>query len=266
MNRMIIPIKTEKEIQMMQEGGKKLSWVFGQLKPLIKSGSNLLKIEQQANQLIKSIGAKPAFKQVANYHWATCLNVNDEIVHGIPKDYQLKANDVLNIDIGLYYRGFNTDMSSTFRVKTQPPKPNPQNNTVDEIDRFLATGKLALKEAQKQAKVGNRVGHISEKIQQIIELAGYNCARNLTGHGVGRLLHESPMIPCFLRGRIEETPLLQKGMTLAIEIIYTQGSPELITDNDGWTIRTKDGKISAVFEETIVISQKGYLVLTKVPF
>lgn len=254
---MIIPIKTEKEIQIMQEGGEKLSWVLGQLKPLIKLGSNLLEIEQQANRLIKSIRAKPAFKQVTNYCWATCLNVNDVIVHAPPKDYQLKDNDVLNIDIGLYYRGFNTDMSTTVRI---------QNDKNIEIDNFLETGRIALKKAEEQAVAGNRVGHISEKIQQIIEAAGYNCARNLTGHGVGRLLHEPPIIPCFLKGRIEETPLLQKGMTLAIEIIYTQASPELVTDNDGWTIRTKDGKISAVFEETIVISQKGYLVLTKLPF
>ena len=110
---MNISIKTPKEIKIMQKGGKKLSQILGQLFQMAKPGTNLLDIEKKAVQLLKATGGEPAFARVPNYHWATCLNINEEIVHGIPKDYQIKPGDVVNIDIGLYYKGFNTDMSST---------------------------------------------------------------------------------------------------------------------------------------------------------
>ena len=275
---MKISIKTPKEIKIMHQGGEKLSFILGQLFEMAKPGVNLLDIEKKAVQLIKKTGGEPAFARVPGYHWATCLNINEEIVHGVPKDYIIKAGDVVNIDIGLYYKGFNTDMSSTLLVKNSPkdtsevaqePRSGAQMTPArgKEINRFLKTGKKALKEAINQARSGNYIGHISQKIQEIIEGAGYSCARTLTGHGIGRKLHEPPSIPCFIQSRIKDTPLLKSGMIVAIEVIYSYGGSELVINpKDKWTIKTKDGKISAVFEETIAINKKGALVLTKLPF
>lgn len=258
-------VKSSKEIQIIKEGGEKLSSIFEKLIQLLKPGVNLLDIEEKAKALIKQTGGKPAFSQVPTYKWATCLNINDVIVHGVPEDYLIKSGDVINLDIGLYYKGFNTDMSGTVYINSQKEFKNNKKRYFT-IKKFLDVGKKALKEAKKQAKVGNRVGDISQTIEKVIEGAGYSCARNLTGHGIGKKLHEPPNIPCFLKDKIEKTPLLKNGMVLAIEVIYTIGKPDLVVDpKDKWTIRTKDGKISAVFEETIAIN-KNCQVLTKLPF
>ncbi len=256
---MKIPIKTPQQIQIMKQGGYKLGRILGQLVKMAQPGVNLLDIEKKAMVLIKKTGGEAGFARVPNYHWATCLNINEEIVHGVPKDYLLKSGDVLNIDIGLYYRGFNTDMSSTIYIKN-PRHPELVSRS---IKKFLSTGKKALQEAIKQAQPGNRVGHISQKIQEIIEGAGYSCARTLTGHGIGKQLHQPPSIPCFLRDSIEETPILKEKMALAIEVIYCLGKPELVIDpQDRWTIRTKDGRLTAVFEKTIAVTEKGPVIIT----
>ena len=259
---MIEPKDSSEKIQIMQEGGKKLSNIFAKLIKLLKPGINLLSIEAESLKLIKESGGSPAFMMVPGYKWSTCLNVNDEIVHGIPKNYLIKAGDVVNLDIGLYYKGYNTDMCGSIKIKDERSKIKDEK----EIDRFLETGKLALKEAEKQARAGNRVGHISQRIQEIVEKAGYSCSYNLTGHTIGKSLHETPNIPCILTREIAKTPLLKIGDTIAIEVIYSQGKPHLVTDEDGWTIKTKDGKIAAVFEETVAISNKGLKVLTPLPF
>ncbi|MDO8460991.1 MAG: M24 family metallopeptidase, partial [bacterium] len=131
------------------------------------------------------------------------------------------------------------------------------------IEEFLYAGKRALEEAIKQAKVGNRVGHISKTMQDIIESSGYSIVRSLVGHGVGRSLHEEPEVPGFLVGDILRTPVLKEGMTLAIEAIYNMGERDVAyANNDGWTIKTKDGSLSAVFEKTIVVARKGPVILT----
>ena len=128
---------------------------------------------------------------------------------------------------------------------------------------LLKVGETALSKAIAQAKPGNHVGHISQAIQSIIESAGYSVARNLTGHGVGEQLHQQPMIPCLLKTSIEETPIIQSGQTLAIEVIYMAGSPQTITNaKDRWTVCTEDGGLAAVFEETIAVSKNGPIVLT----
>jgi len=257
----IIPLKTKQDIQLIKEGGQKLGVVLSQLIDMAEPGVNLLEIEKRAVQLIKEGGGEPGFARVPGYKWATCLNINEGIVHGIPKDYRLKNGDLLSIDIGNYYQGWNTDMCATILVES--PNSKLQITNKKEMTEFLETGKRALEKAIEQARPGNRVGHMSQKIQEIIERQGYSCATNLTGHGVGKKLHESPVIPCLLRGRIEDTPLLKKGMVIAIEVIYTQGSPELVVDSDDhWTMKTKDGQPAALFEKTIAITQSGPEIIT----
>jgi len=262
---MSVVLKTPAEIKIMAENGKKMSQIFSQLIAFSQIGVNLLDIEKKAIQLIKQAKGEPGFARVPNYHWATCLNINEGIVHGVPYDYKLKDGDVLTIDTGMYYQGFNSDMSATFLVVKN--KADLKLKKYKEINNFLNTGRKTLEKVIKKIVPGNRVGNISVAIQQNIEANGYHPSYNLTGHGIGRELHEDPMIPGVLKNKISQTPILKEGMVIAVEIIYTQGSPDLIVDaKDGWTIKTRDGKISAVFEETMAINKKGALILTKIPF
>lgn len=246
----MIPIKTEKEIAIMKEGGRRLAQVLDQLLGVTKPGVKLEELDQLADSLIEKKGGRPSFKMVKNYHWATCINVNQGVVHGIPGNYRLKDGDIVSVDIGMFFRGWHTDMARSLRVRRQN-------------DAFLKAGKKALKEAIKMAKPGNRVGHVSKAIQETIERNHYQPIQALTGHGVGEKLHEPPQIPCFLKGEIADTPQLKSGMTLAIEVIYTQGRPEVMIKDDGWTVETADGKFAGLFEDTIAVTAKGASNLTR---
>ena len=248
-------LKSPQDIAKMREGGEKLAFVLVELVKQTKPGISLLELEELALKLIHEVGGKPSFSRVPGYHWATCLTLNEEIVHGIPTKRIIKDGDVISIDIGMYYLGLNTDMSTTF-VAGLSPVPA-------EVKKFLDTGEKTLELALKQIKPGNRVGHISQIIQDQIEAEGYSVIYSLTGHGIGKELHEYPPVPGVLTAALEQTALLKPGMTIAVEVIYAMGSPETTTDpNDGWTISTLDGKISAVFEKTIAVVSDGYLVLT----
>lgn len=257
---MKIPLKSPEEIALIFKGGQKLKKVLDKALNLVSPGVKLNEIEAFVWKEIEKEGGEPAFAKVPGYKWATCININDGIVHGIPGDYEVKDGDIVSVDVGILYKGWNTDMCRTLCVRTQTSKRKTQS--YESKERFLKTGERALQEAINQVKPGNRIGHISQTIQKAVENAGYNCLQTLTGHGVGKELHEPPQIPCFLDKDISLTPMIKMGMVLAIEVIYTMGSPEKITDNDGWTIRMKDGKISAVFEKTIAVVDDGYLVCT----
>lgn len=234
--------KTKEEIHSMSEGGKRLGEILAKLLACAKVGVRLDFIEQVAQKLIAKTGGTPSFQTVKGYHWATCLCVNDVVVHGVPSPYVLQPGDILTIDVGLLYRGFHTDTAWT--------KKNGEGS-----DTFLKVGEIALEKAIAKARVGNYVGHISQTIQETIEGAGYSIVKSLIGHGVGRELHEPPQIPGFVRGRIENTEKLVPGMTLAIEVIYAQGKGSVVYANDdGWSIATADRSLSAVFEHTIVVT------------
>jgi methionyl aminopeptidase len=253
----VIPIKTENQIKMMKEGGKRLSWVMEKILKEVKTGVALFQLDKLAEDLIKKQGGKPSFKMVPKYHWATCININEGVVHGIPDTYQLKENDLMKIDIGMFYRGLHTDMARTILVQTT-------NNREQggEKKRFLRVGEKALRKAIRVAKAGNRVGHISQAIEEEVRKAGFSPIEVFSGHGVGEKLHEEPQIPCLLVEKIERTPLLKKGVVLAVEVIYAQGKPEVVLGHDGWTVKTADGRLAGLFEDTIIIQTKKPLVLT----
>ena len=248
----MIPIKSEQEIAMMREGGRKLAWVFGKVLAEIKPGAKINELDELAEKLIKKQGGKPSFKMVKGYSWATCINVNQGVVHGIPNDYQLKLDDLVSLDMGIFFKGFHTDMARTIRVDGREGK-------------FLQVGKAALKKAIEVARPGKRIGHISAVIGKEIKKAGYSPIRNLTGHGVGKTLHQEPQIPCFSRERISATALIEPGMTLAIEVIYAQGKPDLRVTSDDWTVETADSRPAALFEDTVAIGSKKAEVLTSLP-
>ncbi len=253
----MIETKSPEDIEKIREGGAILASILEKVKSEVKPGVTTLELDGIADKLINEAG-EPSFKKVRDYKWATCMCVNEVVVHGIPGKYKLKEGDVLGIDLGMLYKGFNTDMSWTVRVKGQKEKP------LDEVDRFVETGRKALEEAINQARPGNRVGHISKAIQDTVRAANYSPVEALVGHGIGRNLHEEPPIPCFLKGTIENTPALLIGMTIAIEVIYNQGTPQIMyQSDDGWTIQTADNKLSGLFEQTVAILASGPEVLTK---
>lgn len=248
----MIPQKLTKEIKIMQKGGRKLAGFMEILLAKAKPGVSLKEIDCLADELMAKSGGKPSFKMVRGYHWATCLNVNQGVVHGVPSDYRLKKGDLLSIDLGLFYQGFHTDMARTIRIGKE-----------SRDKKFLEAGRKALAKATRVVRPGNRVGHISRVIEKEIKKAGFKPVLVLTGHGVGKKLHEAPAIPGYLRGRIANTEKLKPGMTLAIEVIYTQGKSEVVVKDDDWTIETVDGQLAGLFENTIAVTKQGPLVLTK---
>lgn len=247
-----IRIKTEEEVKIMTEGGKKLARVKIGLASAVKIGSNAAEIEALAQKLIKDEGAEPSFDKVPGYKWATCISVNEGLVHGIPtKELVFKKGDLVSVDVGLFYNGFHTDTSITVGLELSP-----------ENEKFLKAGKRALNLAISKARVGNYLYQISEAIEETIVEAHYTPIRALVGHGVGRELHEDPQIPCFVPGRVSDSPKLIPGMVLAIEVMYAMGRDAVEVAPDGWTIRMRDGKMSALFEETVAVTSGGPKVLT----
>jgi methionyl aminopeptidase len=246
-------LKTKEELEIMLEGGRKLGRVKHALAKMVKVGVSAMDIEEEANKLILAEGAEVSFKKVPRYHWATCINVNDGIVHGIPKKETIfKKGDIVSVDVGLFYKGFHTDTSLTVGLDLGP-----------EGNHFLEVGQRALNNAIKQVKKGNRIYDISEAIDKTLKSEGLTAANGLVGHGVGRELHEGPSIPGYLDKKREATPEIQIGHALAVEVMYTTGNGEIALDDDGWTIVTRDGTISALFEETILVTEEGPIVATK---
>lgn len=256
----MIHIKTEKEIEIMAKAGKILADVMYAVCDHAKVGITEIELDELAEKMIRERGGEPGFQKVPGYKHTVCMATNDVVVHGIPTKRVLKAGDVVGIDCGVYLQGFHSDMSETVRVQDSETG---QNKEKDEIDRFIEVGKQALFDAIKQVKPGNHVGHISQTIQKIVEGNGYGVVRSLIGHGVGRELHEEPEIPGYLSKSIEKTPLLKEGMTIAVEIIYTMGKPDVVyANNDGWTIKTKDESLAGLFERTVAVTRNGYRILT----
>ena len=249
-----ITIKTSSEMKIMKEGGKKLGQVKKELIQKTEEGVNAAEIEKLACALIKKQGGTPSFKMVPGYSWATCVNINEGIVHGIPKKtIVFKKGDVVSVDLGMFYKGFHTDTAFTKCIS--PSK---------DMEKFLKVGEKALEAAIGQAIPGNRIYDISKAIEDVIKKSNLRPVEALVGHGIGKDLHEQPQIPCFTKAKRDKTLIIPEGATFAIEVMYTMGLPEIQVEEDGWTIRLKDDKISGLFEETVAISSNGPIVLTKI--
>jgi len=245
-------INYEDKIKIMSEGGHLLADALAKVVAIAKPGITTLELDKEAEKWLLATGGKCAFKTVEDYRWSTCININDGIVHGIPNKRVIKDGDVVSIDIGLLYKGYFTDTSTSLIAG---------NGSKENMD-LLNIGKLALDNAIAEARIGNRIGHISLAIQNTLNEYGLRAIPELTGHGVGEELHEKPFVPGYLVGDVMNTPVIYEGQTLAIEVIYTSGSPKMIIEDDGWTISTKDGKISGLFEETVAVLKDGPRILT----
>jgi methionyl aminopeptidase len=251
----MIHIKNQKEIEVMKKGGHMLAVALGEALAAVRPGVTEGELDKITENSVRLQGGEPGFMKVPGYFHTICTATNEVIVHGIPGSYALKKGDVICIDAGVYYKGLHTDMADTIVAGGDMA-------TTPEIRKFLEVGKKALWEGIEQAKAGNRVGHISKAIQDIVEGSGYSVVKTLVGHGVGKELHEEPEVPGFLSKKIERTPELKEGMTIAVEVIYAMGGDTVVYANDdGWTIKTADDSLSAVFARSVLITNGDPIVL-----
>lgn len=243
--------KTSAEIEILRIGGKKLAKVVYAVAKAAKAGVNAAQLDALAEKIIKQEDGEPSFKGFQGYPAATCISVNDELVHAIPSPGKvLKNGDNVGIDIGLKYRGLFTDMAVTV----------PIGHVSAKISKLLKVTSKSLDLAIAQVKPGNTTGDIGHAVEEYIGKFGYGVVRSLVGHGVGYEVHEEPRIPNF--GMPGTGSKLYPGMVIAIEPMVTLGSEEVVTREDGWTIATADGTVCAHFEHTVVVTDTGVEILT----
>lgn len=251
---MSIIIKSEQEIANIRISGKILAEVLAECCKFAKIGISTYELDQFAEKIIREKGGIPAFKGYHGFPATLCTSINERIVHSIPrKDEILKEGDLLTIDCGVIYDGMYTDAARSIGI----------GQISAEKEKLIATANQALNSAIDMIKPGIHVSEISKTIQKIVENAGFYVIYDLTGHGVGRKLHEDPVIANYFDGN--KGPILKAGMTIAIEPIFSTGTNYLKTLSDGWTIVTIDGSPAVQAENTILITKNGNEVLTKLP-
>ncbi|PWU23136.1 type I methionyl aminopeptidase [Candidatus Cerribacteria bacterium 'Amazon FNV 2010 28 9'] len=242
-------------IALMREGGARLARVKYALNEMVRPGVLFEEIESEAQRLIKKEDATPSFMTVHGYKYATCITKNEGCCHGVPVGKKVNPGDLITIDVGLVYQGYHTDTSTTVYAGNEAKAPK-------EIREFMAIGRQALDNAIAKARAGNSVYDISKAIQDTIEDAGYGAVYQLTGHGVGKQLHEDPYIPCV--AYVEDKKIkLHEGQTIAIEPMYAMGNPYLILGKDKWTYETRDKSLTGMFEDTVLITSGNPEILTR---
>jgi methionyl aminopeptidase len=210
-------------------------------------------LDRIAEDRIRALGGVPSFLGYRGYPASLCVSVGDEVVHGIPGRRRLREGEIVSLDLGAIIEGFHGDIATTV----------PVGRISEDLQRLLSVTEEALDEGIRAVRPGRRVGDVGAAIQRYAERRGYSVVRDFAGHGVGRHLHEDPQIPNF--GRPGNGALLRPGMTLAIEPMLNAGTYEVTVDPDGWTVRTRDHKPSAHFEHTVVVTDTGAEVLTRLP-
>ena len=241
----MIFLKTNEEIELLKESTLLVCKTLAELAKVIKPGITTADLDKLAEEFIRDNRATPAFKGYNGFPASLCTSVNDQVVHGIPSDkVVLKDGDIISVDCGTFKNGFVGDNAYTFAV----------GEISDEVKLLLKTTKESLYKGVEKALDGNRIGDIGYAVQSYCEERGYSVVREMVGHGVGRKMHEAPEVPNY--GRRGTGIMLKTGMTLCIEPMINLGRKELIFERDGWTTRTRDGKPSAHFENTVAV-QKG---------
>lgn len=248
---MKIIIKSPREIALIKKAGSILADTFDYLKVHTRAGISTKELDKLAESFIRSHGGIPTCKGYEGFPGAICISVNDTLLHGIPsKSIILKDGDIVSYDICVTYEGYIADACRTF----------PVGDISSEAKRLLDTTKKCFFEAVKLVKPGVHLGDISQKIYETGTSEGYTLTRDYGGHGVGREMHEDPFVLNY--GEKGTGPILKKGMVIAIEPMLNEGKVELYTLDDGWTVKTLDGKLSCHYENTIAITDDGYEILT----
>lgn len=243
--------KTPREIALLKEAGRIVALVHQELKKSIVSGITTKEIDKLSEKIIRQFGATPSFKGYQGFPGAVCVSINDMVIHGIPGHQKLKNGDIVSVDVGACYQGYHGDSAWTYAV----------GEVSDEAKRLMKVTEEALYEGLKQAKPGNHVGDISAAIENYVRKNGYTSPEDYTGHGVGTSIHEDPMVPNY--GKYGHGPLLKPGMVIAVEPMVHAGKKEVKVLKDGWGVVTADHSLAAHYEHTIVITEDGYEILTK---
>ena len=247
----MVILKTVKDLEKMRKAGEISVGALAVAKESIRPGVSTLYINEQVHEYITSRGAKPIFLGYRDYPASVCISINEEVIHGIPKDRIINAGDIVSIDVGAEYDGYCGDNAATFAAGTISKQ---RQELIDVTQECLF-------KAISVTKKGNRIGDISSAVQTYAEEKGYSVVREFTGHGVGRKLHEEPSVPN--SGRAGYGPRLAPGMTIAIEPMINSGTKEIKVLGDGWTVVTADGQCSAHFEMTVAVTDdEGPILLT----
>lgn len=248
----MVTTKSAREIALMREAGRIVALAHDEVRKHIKPGISTKELDKIVEDTIRANGAIPSFKGYHGFPASICASINEVVVHGIPSKKQiLKEGDIISVDIGAIYKGYHGDSAWTYTV----------GKVNDETQKLLEVTEASLFKGLEMVKAGNRLTDISHNIQVYAEAFGYGVVREFTGHGIGNQLHEDPAIPNF--GLPGKGIILKPGMTLAIEPMINMGKKEVRVLKDGWTTVTSDGSLSAHFEHTVLVTETGYEILTK---
>ncbi|MCI8276953.1 MAG: type I methionyl aminopeptidase [Clostridia bacterium] len=254
----MITIKSKREIELMREASKITALTYEMIEKNIKVGMSTYELDSMAYDFIKSQGGIPAQKGypsgqrgVPDFPGTLCISINDEVIHGIPsKEVIIKDGDVVSVDLVVLKNGYNGDAARTYIV----------GNASKEAKELVEVTKQAFFEAMKYAKAGNRIGDISNAVDSYVRKFGFSVVKEFQGHGIGKEMHEDPGVPNY--GKPGKGPRLEKGMTIAVEPMVIAGNPDIWELEDGWTIVTRDGSLSAHYENTILITDNEPEILT----
>lgn len=246
----MIHYKTSEEIEIIKESAQILGKAHAEVAKLIKPGAKTSDMDKVAEEFIRDHNGVPSFLNYNGFPYTLCVSPNEQVVHGFPSDNELKEGDILSIDCGVFYKGFHSDSAYTY----------PVGEVKKEHKQLMKVTKESLYKGIEEVVVGKRIGDISFAIQSYVEGFGYTVVRELVGHGLGRDLHESPEVPNY--GKRGSGPKLKNGMVIAIEPMINLGKKEIVQENDGWTIRTKDRAYSAHYEHTVAVVDGKAEVLT----
>ncbi|RYF87449.1 MAG: type I methionyl aminopeptidase [Chitinophagaceae bacterium] len=238
----MIHYKTKEEVELMRESALLVGKAIAEVASIVKPGISTMKLNDIIDEFIRDNKGAPSFKGYHEYPFASCISVNDAVVHGFPTNDELKDGDVISVDAGVFKNGFHGDSAYTFAL----------GEVSEDIKRLLAVTKESLYLAIEKCKPGGRIGDIANAVQEHTEKKnGFGVVRELVGHGLGRSLHEDPQVPNY--GKKGTGAKLKDGMVIAIEPMINLGTKDVFTEADGWTIRTRDGKVSAHFEHDVCI-------------
>lgn len=238
----MVHIKSPEEIELMRISARLVSQTLAEIATILKPGITTLELDQKIGSIIRGYGAEPSFLGFHGYPFNSCTSVNDVVVHGFPNKTPLKDGDIISIDIGVYKNGFHGDHAYTFAI----------GDVRDELMQLIRVTKESLYKGIEKAIAGNRVGDIGHAIQEHTEIKyGYGVVRELVGHGLGRKMHEDPQVPNY--GKRGSGGKLKEGTVLAIEPMINLGVKDVYTEDDGWTVRTKDNKCSVHFEHDVAV-------------
>lgn len=246
----MITLKSAHEIELMRRAGKITAAARALAREMVKPGVTTHQIDKAVFDFIRSHGATPSFLHYNGYPASVCVSVNDEIIHGIPGPRVLKEGDIVSVDVGAYIGGFHGDCAATYAC----------GKISDEAQRLIDVTRQSFFEGIAQAREGNRISDISHAVQAYVEANGFSVVREYVGHGVGRNMHEAPEIPNY--GAPGHGPKLIRGMTIAVEPMVNAGTAAIRQMSDGWTVKTRDGKYAAHYENTILVTDGEPEILT----